>query len=426
MARYRIVKGVIEMTNVKLKLSVASLVALAITAGHLIVPDPAAAAGGAMFRVLRAWYGDIDATTTTPNGEFGETYSDPFYMAYSEPRPSTFTGMDTQGGFWNHAGYPPATAVFTPMGGFELPRQVIHFGTQSPYDAYTADCANPPDGGASYCGPGYPQSIYYYSYYNYKGFFQPNHPNAPPGTGQVTVRRSTSYPATGPNRFQTTQFADNYAFGRVGSIKVDPGPNKFGGTMRFFWGLNARWYFFVILNDPCCEKGYGHNYRTGTGPYGSPTGMLDSSEYSLQTIGQTHARAEVDRTHTYLTTGNGTPNAPGALITRMSQYINTSVPWTTGRVEIYQAGGVYLLDRGLRTGYDNRNASGTLGSMSLVAASLSHSYLTSFNPVEPILSLFHGASIRELKVTFMPEPVGILLLGAGILGLAGVYRLRRR
>ena len=397
------------MKSFRLRFGVTSLVALAITAGHLFVPDPAEAAGGAMFRVFRSWHGNLDGT------DIGETYSDPWYMAYSEPRDSTFTGMDTAGGFWTHDPYPPATAVFTPEGGFEFPRQVIHFGTQPPYDNYTMDCAraSPP-----YCADGYPQSIYYYSYYNYKGFFYPNNPNAP--SAPVTIRRTVTSPD-----FTTMQFNNNYAFARVGSIKITPGPNKFGGTMRYFWGPNARWYWFLTNNYPCCSKGYAHNYRTGKGPYGSPTGMLDSTEYSPQIVGGTHARWEGTIFHTYLTTGDGTPNDPGAYITRMEQYINTSAPWTTGRVSVYQGGGVYL-DSGVQTGSDNRNASGTLGTMSLVVPWLAHQYLTSFNPVEPVESTWHEGAIVKMRITFLPEPRGFLLLGAGILGLVGVYRLRRR
>ncbi len=78
------------------------------------------------------------------------------------------------------------------------------------------------------------------------------------------------------------------------------------------------------------------------------------------------------------------------------------------------------------TGSDNRNASGTLGRMSLVHANLAHQYLTAYDPEEPVLSIFHGASIWKMELNFMPEPTGIVLMGAGILGLAGVYRLRRR
>jgi hypothetical protein len=67
-----------------------------------------------------------------------------------------------------------------------------------------------------------------------------------------------------------------------------------------------------------------------------------------------------------------------------------------------------------------------MGTLSLVVPWLTHNYLTSFDPAEPVTSPYHNARVNKMLVNFMPEPSGILLLGAGILGLAGVYRLRRR
>ena len=131
------------MKSLELRFVVASLVAVAIAAGQLFVPDPADAAGAAMFRVLRSFHGLQTVVD-------GETYSTPFYNAYSEPNPGA------------PGSYPPLTAVLTPNGGFTLPRHVIHFGTAE-FDAYTFSCI------PAFCAPGYPISIYYYSYYNYKG-----------------------------------------------------------------------------------------------------------------------------------------------------------------------------------------------------------------------------------------------------------------
>ena len=400
-----LLQGVFDMKSFRLRLFVSTLAAFAIVAGHLFVPEPADAAGGAMFRISRSWHNDLDTTTG------GEVYSDPFYMAYSEPRPSSFTVMtETPSGmtaFITVPPYPAATGLVTSMGGFSIPRHVMHFGT-APYDVYTASCA-PAD-----CAPGYPVSIYYYSYYNYKGIFQPQNPNA--ATTTTTINRIANTPG-----FTTTQFDNKYAFARFGSIKITPGPNRFGGTMRYFWGLDARWYWILTATSPCCSRGYAHNYRTGKGPYGSPTGMLDSTEYSPQIIGGTHARTQGTIHHTYLTTGGSAMNA----ITRMEQYVNTTAPWTTGTLEVFQSGGFYI-SRAVVAGYDNRTENRELGTMSLVVPWLAHQYITSFNPTDPVASPWHNTAINQVRVNFMPEPGGILLMSAGVLGLVGVYRLRRR
>jgi hypothetical protein len=356
-----------------------------------------------MFRIFRSWHGSGQETTTD-----GEMYSDPFYMAYSEPR-SSFTVPDPTGGGFTTVTYPPATGLLSSMGGFTIPRHVIHFGT-APYDVYTAEC-EPAD-----CAPGYPVSLYYYSYYNYKGIFKPQNTHAP--TTTVTINRVVNSPS-----FTSTQFDNRYAFNRFGSIKMTPGTNRFGGTMRYFWGLNARWYFLGTGGQTCCEIAYGHNYRTGENEFGQPTGALDSTEYSPQIVGGTHARWEVTRIHTNLTTM--TPSDPGEYITRMSQYVNTTAPWTTGMIEVFQSGGFYI-SSAAQTGSDNRTENRELGKMSLVVPWLAHQYLTSFNPTDPLSSPWHNGGISQVQVNFMPEPVGILLMGSGILGLLGVYRLRRR
>ncbi len=377
------------MMRSRIRLGVSAVVAFAIVGGPLFVPEPAEAAGGAMFRVFQSFHGIGGNETTTPSPGVTVMKSGVYSFTHSQP--------GTQ--------YPAPTALVTPMGGFTIPRHVLHFGDADYYD-YTYSCA------VGLCAAGYPVSNYYYSYYNYKGVFLPQNPYAP--TTTESVNRLANTPG-----FTTTQFNNQYAFYRPGSFQVTPGPNRFGGTMRFFAGLNARYYFFATVTEPCCSRGAGHVYRTGTGPYGSPTGALDSSEYSPQTVGQTHVRWTAKREHTALTTGGGD------LIQRRSVYFYTTGPWTTGMIEGFQSGGFYVSSAAV-TGYDNRTENREFGTMSLVQPALTHQFLTSFNPGDPITSPWHNVLIRQVKVTFMPEPGGILLMGAGVLGLVGVYRLRRR
>jgi hypothetical protein len=208
-------------------------------------------------------------------------------------------------------------------------------------------------------------------------------------------------------------------------MRVTPGPNKFGGTMRFFFGLNSRWYMFITNGYPCCERLYGWAWRTGKGAYGSPTGALDWTEYSLQEIGGTNISFGGTRVHTYLTTGGGTPNNPGAYIERYQAYFQTKAPWSTGMASVFVSGGAYITSVAA-TGYDNRTENRELGTMSLVSPFMTHEYVTSFNPSDPVEAVAGWGRIYTMKVMFLPEPVGILMLGAGIIGLVGAYRLRRR
>jgi len=285
---------------------------------------------------------------------------------------------------------------------------VIHFGYAAS-DSYTFSCGVPPY--YITCRPGYPVSTYNYAYYNYKGFFQPSNPFGALTT--TTIQRAT----TSPN-FTTTQFGGNYDFSRLGSIKIAPGPNRFGGTMRYFGGLNAQWYRFSSLTYPCCARDYGHNFRTASG-------SLGFTESSPQVIGGTHPGIEATRRHTYLTTGAGTPSSPGSPLTKMVQFMRTTAPWTTGRVSVYQGGGPYTTTIA-RTGFDNRTPAGVMGTLSLVVPWLTHQYESPYFPNGSFTSSAHWAGIQTMRVKFLPEPGGILLLGAGILGLAGVYRVRRR
>jgi hypothetical protein len=285
---------------------------------------------------------------------------------------------------------------------------LIHFGTAE-HDAYTYGCI------PGFCPPGYPVSIYYYSYYNYKGIFRPQNPHG------ATTTETVNHSAVNSPDFTTTQFNNRYAFGRVGSIQVIPGPNRFGGTMRYFWGFNARGYRFVTKDTPCCEKEYVHAWRSGMGPYGTPTGMLDQSEYLDQSVGFTYVAIVGTRYHTSLTTGGPT----GSPLTRHTYQLRTTAPWTTGAIRVFNSGGAYVSTIEL-TGYDNRTENREFGTMSLVTPWLTNSYLTSFNPTDPVQKTGTSAFAFRMKVNFMPEPGGILLMGAGVLGLAGVYRLRRR
>ena len=426
------------MKNLKFRLGFTSFVAAVVAAGHLWVPDPAQAAAAALFRVKRSWHG---YPTTTPMGAMG---SNPYTSATSQPRPGangsvTCTTNTTGGGYgyrcYDHPNtmdtqlpfnYEPAgQAIVGSTTGAQmvtLQRGFIHFGITAPY---TFSCGI--IGKCNY--PGVYKSIYYLEYSNYRGFFRPQNPYAPnaftihtfPTTGGTPMLKDGD-PVT-----PTTRFAGAFDKYRAGSIKITPGPNKFGGTMRYFVGQRAGWYLFHTDTTPY-ERAYGRMWRDGvlsttTTANGAThmvrTGNLAISENSPQQIGMTYPSFEATRINTSLTTGNG------AFATRMAQIIRTTAPWTTGMLEVYQPLGSTVTTVSL-TGYDNRTPLGLHGKLSLVVPWLVHGSVESYNPLDPVQSGIHTALITKNTITFLPEPAVILQLGAGVLGLVGLYRLRRR
>jgi hypothetical protein len=64
--------------------------------------------------------------------------------------------------------------------------------------------------------------------------------------------------------------------------------------------------------------------------------------------------------------------------------------------------------------------------VSLVRPRLVHAFLKPTDPKNPIVANNNLAELWTMKVYFTPEPTGMLMLGAGIAGLLGLSRIRRR
>ena len=163
-----------------------------------------------------------------------------------------------------------------------------------------------------------------------------------------------------------------------------------------------------------------------------PSGALDWTSQKPQVIGGTNISFAGIRVHTNSTepvTENRTRiltiSEDNQYKTRYLAYFHSTMPWTTGMLEAFQAGTVYV-STAVQTGYDNRTENRLMGSLSLVVPWLTHEYVTSFNPTDPITSTGHNGRINRMTVHFLPEPAGIMLLGAGIIGLASAHRLWRR
>jgi hypothetical protein len=133
---------------------------------------------------------------------------------------------------------------------------------------------------AGYCPNGYPESKAWYSYWNLKGDFRPNNPHGASTTTTIRFNttmldRSEPPHASGEPVTPTTTFGGRYDFSRAGSIKITPGPNRFSGTMRFFYGPNHRFYQLLTLSSPYISKAYGYPVQTRT-TY-DPSGVGESA-----------------------------------------------------------------------------------------------------------------------------------------------------
>ncbi len=175
-----------------------------------------------------------------------------------------------------------------------------------------------------------------------------------------------------------------------------------------------------------------------------------------------------------------TPNGYASFITGMRRYLNLIHPWTTGFAKVHNAKGsppesvpfVGKISPPAITpqaqGYDislggaditvthfdwnlqwNKTALSpceelTCGALttttyiweqhlygvrrvvSMVRPRLIHTYRVPLDPGDPITTNWQAARMWRLKVYFVPEPAGLLLLGAGIAALLGLSRMRRR
>jgi len=92
-------------------------------------------------------------------------------------------------------------------------------------------------------------------------------------------------------------------------------------------------------------------------------------------------------------------------------------PWTTGRIMVSDKDGNFWTFR-TKTGFDNRNAAGTSGTIQLVAPMLT--------AVTGSLLDIPFAPTSVLTITFAPEPGATLLLAGGALTLLLLFAWRRR
>jgi hypothetical protein len=365
--------------------------------------------------------------------------------------------------------YPPGTAIVdpgNPVGGaFTLPTGFINVTSTNLLTQKTG-------------WPGY-TTYTYADYYNGPGKFGPNH-------GSTASKVRVVFPTTGgnptPNYYgkgrpvtPTTTFDGRYDFSRGGSINVTPGPRRFGGTFRLFYGPNSSIYQYIDYFSPAIYKAYGDYICLDEGKFGCTPSTFVSD------IGDTTAGYQITRfllnwkgtgtgggvqantaKATKHTTSYGqvpTPYGNASFITGMNLYLNQIHPWTTGFASGQNADPSFRYTPQAQ-GYDtslggaditvthhdwnqvwNRTLStlttttattkqylyGVGRVVSMVRPRLIHAY-TVRNTVAgfPIEHTWQAARLRGLKVFFVPEPAGMLMLGTGLGLLVVLHRVSRR
>jgi hypothetical protein len=229
----------------------------------------------------------------------------------------------------------------------------------------------------------------------------------------------------------------------------------------------------------CLDEGkFGCTPSTFVSDIGDTTAIYQATRFLLNVTGtgtgdQTRAGTAKATTPT---TPNGkapTPYGNASFITGMRRYLNLIHPWTTGFAKVHNAKGspakrlpgVGTISPAVITpqakGYDidlygatkvtvtrtvwnqfwNRTLStlttttrtnkqylhGVGRVVSMVRPRLIHDYNVPLDPsVDPITNIRQAARMWRLKVFFLPEPAGMLLLGAGVAVLLGLSRMRRR
>jgi hypothetical protein len=426
-------------------------VACAVAAGNLLVAG-STLAETALFRVEQRWHNSPNPPVTTPGGAGMD-------QAFIQP----YTARTAMGEYI----YPPATAIVepgNPVGGaFTLPTGFINVtGT------YTT---TPKTGRLGFT------TVHYVDYYNGPGRFGPNHGATGPTRIVFPTTMGNPYPNFGTGRpvTPTTTFSGRYDFTRAGSINVTPGPRRFGGTLRLFYGPNAGFYQNIYYYTPANYKVYRHHIcldegKIGCTPstfvsdIGDTTAIYRTTRFLLNVKGtgtgggnQSNTAKATTPTTPY---GNArTPYGNASFITAMQQYLNRIHPWTTGFASVRNPIGSPNIITPQAQGYDtslggaditvthhdwNQVWNKTLSTLttstattkqylygvgrvvSMVRPRLIHGYRVPLDPVPVAWDTTQAARMQVLKVFFLPEPAGLLMLGVGVVGLLGLSRMRRR
>jgi hypothetical protein len=421
------------------------LFGLAVAAGSLLAPG-SALADTALFRVEQRWH-TFPSPAVTPGGAGMD-------QGYLQPG-TTRTNM-------GEYLYPPPTAKVAPGnpigGAFTLPTGFLDF---SVVDTLTS-------------WPGY-TTTYHYIGYNGPGKFQPNF-------GSTASNLRLVFPTTGGNPTPnfglgspltpTTTFSGRYDMSREGSIRVTPGPRRFGGTFRLFFAPEAGWKQYIdYWNKPprsALYQGYGYYLCFDDGMYDcTPDTFVSEPGTTANYLGvrwllteKGKAKATTPTAPRASTQPTPTPYGNASYLRSSRHYLNLIHPWTTGfaaadKPRVGTAGNYFPQASGYDTSlggvditvthYDwnqhfnkthetlytttqttKQYLKGVTRVVSMVRPRVTWTFAVPLDPsVNSIENIWNPVRLRRLTVFFLPEPAGMLMLGAGIAALLGLSCMRR-
>jgi len=429
------------------------LVAFAVGTAGLLVPESSEAAQQ-LFRVERKFFGaPFPAVPDGPESPYGDPGGAGRYVGYIYPYTTLAPAV---------AEVVAGNAVGAP---FTLPAKFIDFQGTYTYTAMTAF-------------PGY-TTISGLDYYNGVARFKPNNGAAGPTrvVFPTTLGNPTPNYGSGNPITATTTFSGRYDFSRAGSLNVTPGPNRFGGSLRYLYGPNAFFYQYIYYFAPLYYKGYGSFYCQLPGGVpctvssaGTTIGEITSSgmvtRYLLNVKGTGTGTAPpyTDKNKAKATTPTGggsvpTPSGNASFLVAKNYYLHLNHPWTTGNAQVYNYLETPAQINPQYAGYDislsgnnitvtkvgtsamfNKTLSsvtytfttykqyltGVRRVVSLVRPRLVHVYQNPVDNNDPIITNFQAARLWTMKVFFVPEPAGIAMIGTGFAFLVGMYNIRRR
>jgi hypothetical protein len=287
--------------------------------------------------------------------------------------------------------------------------------------------------------------------------------------GNVYPNYATGNPVT-----PTTTFDGLYDFTRAGTIDVTPGENRFGGSFKLFYRPEAFWYQYIYYFTPAIYKLYADFSCLDNGDVctqdnfhsdiGDLTAVYRATRYLLNVKGSGTGdglqsnTARATKPKTAFGT-RPTPSGNVSFIGAVQQYLGLIHPFTTGAAVVHNPVGSPNIITPQQAGYDtnlggvditvthydwNQNWNVQLSTVttttatykqyldgvgrivSMVRPKLIHTYYTPLDlNIDPINTNWQVARLWALNVFFVPEPAGMLMLGAGIVGLLGLSRMRR-
>lgn len=405
-------------------------------AGVLLLGAEPVSADGALFRVQRTFL-TAPFPPVTPGGAGRSTISVEPYKPFFLSKASTGATGGPGTGTTDY----PGVATVTPSNAigakFTLQRSFIDY--QGTFTLYPSTAFT-----------GY-YSKSYLDYVNGEARFRPNNPYGASTATTVTFYDNYAVP--------TTTHGGLFDFSRNGYLKVDPGPNRFGGTMRTLHAPTALFYQYISYFNPLFFKAYGSFGCTKMG--------VTCTEGFETELGEVTSSGMVSRfllsptLFTYATpTSMGKTQyrkiASPAAVSK-NYYLHLQGPWTTGKASAYGANDPYI-PHPVSTGYDTTlggaditltrtvtaveykgkgktyyptvkyytKLTGVTRVVSLVHPRITHTYQIPRIPTDPIFSNYQANRVQILKVFFLPEPGSLLLIAAGVLGISGLALLRRR